>query len=100
MLGPLEQSDLVGLDLTLAIHETLMPDLDRSDHPHPYLVRLVEAGQLGAKTGRGFRSWTAEQATAVRRRLEQHLLAGVIPPDGSGAPPAGSAGRSRRDGMG
>jgi 3-hydroxybutyryl-CoA dehydrogenase len=87
VLGPLEQSDLVGLDLTLAIHETLMPDLDRTDHPHPYLVSLVEEGRLGMKTGRGFRSWTPEQAEAVRRRLEHHVLAGVLPPGGSGDAP-------------
>ena len=37
VLGPLEQSDLVGLDLTKAIHDTLMPDLDVTPYTHPYL---------------------------------------------------------------
>lgn len=73
-LGPLEQSDLVGLDLTLAIHRTLMPTLDTTAEPHPYLVAKVEAGELGMKTGRGFREWTPEQAQAVRERVEQELL--------------------------
>ena len=75
VLGPMEQSDLVGLDLTLAIHETLMPDLDTTPVPHPLLVDLVARGELGMNSGRGFRAWTAEQAQEVRDRLDAHLLA-------------------------
>lgn len=74
VLGPLEQSDLVGLDLTLAIHETLMPDLDRTNLPHPYLRELVGKGSLGMKAGRGFRSWTEDGAAEVHRRLADFLV--------------------------
>jgi 3-hydroxybutyryl-CoA dehydrogenase len=74
VLGPLEQSDMVGLDLTVAIHQTLLPDLDRSAHVQPYLVSLVEQGHLGMKTGRGFRAWTPTEAAAVRDQLDRHLL--------------------------
>ncbi len=77
VLGPMEQSDLVGLDLTRNIHETLMPDLDRTDRPHPYLIEQVEAGRLGMKTGEGFRKWTPESAEAVHRRLREALIAGL-----------------------
>lgn len=77
VLGPMEQSDLVGLDLTLNIHETLMPDLDRTDRPHPYLVEQVEAGRLGMKTGEGFRKWTPDSAAAVHRRLREALVEGL-----------------------
>lgn len=73
VLGPLEQSDLVGLNLTKAIHETIMPDIDRTNKPHPYLVKLVEDGKLGMATGEGFRKWTPEQADAVRARLTDFL---------------------------
>jgi 3-hydroxybutyryl-CoA dehydrogenase len=55
VLGPLEQSDLVGLDLTRNIHDTLMPDLDVTPRTHPYLEALVDKGELGMKTGKGFR---------------------------------------------
>ena len=75
VLGPLEQSDLVGLDLTKAIHDTLMPDLDVTPHTHPYLEALVAEGALGMKTGRGFRRWTPEEAEAVRERLRRFLAA-------------------------
>lgn len=73
VLGPMEQSDLVGLDLTLDIHRTLIPALDVTPAPHPFLVEKVEQGDLGMKTGRGFREWTPEQADAVRERLVRHL---------------------------
>ena len=71
--GPLEQSDLVGLNLTLDIHKTLIADLDRTPGPHPYLVDKVAKGELGMKTGRGFRDWTPEQAAALRKRLSDFL---------------------------
>jgi 3-hydroxybutyryl-CoA dehydrogenase len=73
--GPLEQSDLVGLNLTLDIHKTLIADLDRTPGPHPYLIEKVEKGELGMKTGRGFRDWTPEEATALRQRLSDFLAA-------------------------
>lgn len=73
VLGPMEQSDLVGLDLTLDIHEVLIPDLDRTPGPHPFLREKVSAGKLGMRTGEGFRRWTPEQAEAVRERLRQFL---------------------------
>jgi 3-hydroxybutyryl-CoA dehydrogenase len=75
VLGPLEQSDLVGLDLTLAIHEVLIPDLDRTPGPHPYLRAKVEAGRTGMAAGAGFSDWTPQDAAAVKARLDGHLAA-------------------------
>lgn len=73
VLGPMEQSDLVGLNLTLDIHEALIQHLDRTAGPHPYLRSKVAQGKLGMKTGEGFRRWTPQQADDVRRRLSQFL---------------------------
>ena len=73
VLGPLEQSDLVGLDLTLDISKVLVADLDRSAGPNPFLREKVKAGKLGMKTGEGFRRWTPEQAEEVRERLRRFL---------------------------
>ena len=73
VLGPMEQSDLVGLDLTLDIHETLIAHLDRTPGPHPFLRAKVASATLGMKTGEGFRRWTAEQSEEVRDRLRQFL---------------------------
>jgi 3-hydroxybutyryl-CoA dehydrogenase len=74
VLGSLEQSDLVGLDLTLDIHETLLEHLDRSLAPHPLLREKVAAGKLGMRTGEGFRRWSPEQAEQVRQRLSRFLV--------------------------
>jgi 3-hydroxybutyryl-CoA dehydrogenase len=73
VLGPMEQSDLVGLNLTLDIHEALIQHLDRTPGPHPYLRSKVAQGKLGMKTGEGFRRWTPQQADDVRRRLNRLL---------------------------
>ncbi|WP_460313681.1 3-hydroxyacyl-CoA dehydrogenase family protein [Aliiglaciecola aliphaticivorans] len=75
VLGPLEQSDLVGLDLTLRILTTIYPSLDTSATPQSTLVERVETGQLGMKTGGGFRQWTPEAADEVRNRVREHLVA-------------------------
>ncbi len=74
VLGPMEQSDLVGLDLTLDIAEVLYAHLDRTPGPHPFLREKVKNGKLGMKTGDGFRHWTAETANAVRQRLSRFLV--------------------------
>lgn len=74
VLGPLEQSDLIGLDMTKAIHDVLMADLDRTPHTHPFLDDLVARGRLGMKTGQGFRTWSPEDAAAVNDRLQQFLV--------------------------
>lgn len=74
VLGPMEQSDLVGLNLTLDIHRTLIADLDRTPGPHPLLEEKVRAGELGMATGMGFRSWTPEQAAEVRAKLTAFLV--------------------------
>ncbi len=75
VLGPLETADLVGTDLTLAIHESVIADLDRTPGPSPYLKELVAAGKLGMKSGEGFRRWTPEQQAALRARVFEHLKA-------------------------
>jgi len=73
VLGPLENADLVGLDLTQAIHGYVFPTLDRATAPSPYLDLMIAEGRLGFKSGRGFSDWPAEQQAALRARLTQHL---------------------------
>ena len=74
VLGPMEQSDLVGLDLTLDIANVLYPDLDRTAGPHPFLRARVANGHLGMKTGEGFRKWSRPEAEAVRAELSRFLV--------------------------
>ena len=80
VIGPLENADLIGTDLTLDIHENVLPDLDRTPGPLPYLVELVASGRLGFKTGEGFRKWTPEEQAELRRRVAAHLQKMVTEP--------------------
>lgn len=73
VLGPLENADLVGTDLTLAVHGHVLPDLDRTPGPQPLLSELVASGRLGMKTGAGFRVWSEGQREEVAARLAAHL---------------------------
>ncbi len=70
VMGPLEQSDLVGLDLTLAIQSVLLSDLDVSNAPQQLLVDLVAAGKTGVKSGQGFHTWTTAKREALERKLD------------------------------
>jgi 3-hydroxybutyryl-CoA dehydrogenase len=74
ILGPLENADMVGLDLTLSIHDYILPHLESSGVPSPLLREKAEAGDLGFKTGRGFQEWAPAEAEASRRRLVEHLV--------------------------
>jgi 3-hydroxybutyryl-CoA dehydrogenase len=56
-MGPLELTDLVGLDVRLAIAEYLTSRLGPRFTPPALLRRMVEEGALGAKSGRGFYQW-------------------------------------------
>ena len=73
VLGPLENADLVGTDLTLAIHRTVLPDIEHRPGPSPYLEKLVADGKLGFKSGEGFRKWSPDQQAALRAKVVQHL---------------------------
>ncbi len=73
VLGPLENADLVGTDLTLQIHQNVLPHIDSRPGPSPYLEKLVAEGKLGFKSGEGFRKWTPEQQAELRAAVVQHL---------------------------
>ncbi|WP_172381393.1 3-hydroxybutyryl-CoA dehydrogenase [Streptomyces sp. MNP-20] len=63
-LGPLELADLIGLDVVAAIGTQLYEETKAPPHAPPsLLLRMVEAGLLGRKTGRGFHSY-AEDSVA------------------------------------
>ncbi len=53
-LGPVELADLVGLDTVLSVMNVLKEAFGDKYHPCPLLVKYVNAGHLGVKTGRGF----------------------------------------------
>lgn len=73
VIGPLESTDLSGLDVIASIQGYLLADLDRSTAPQPALVERVGRGDLGVKSGRGFHDWSARDSRAVIARRDAEL---------------------------
>lgn len=66
-MGPLELADLIGLDTCAAIMEVLYQNRGNSKYkPCPLLIKYVEGGWLGRKTGRGFYDYKGEQPVPIR----------------------------------
>jgi len=66
-MGPLELADFIGLDTCLSIMQVLYEGLaDSKYRPCPLLVKYVEAGWLGRKTGRGFYDYQSDPPAPTR----------------------------------
>ena len=66
-MGPLQLADFIGLDTCLAIMQVLYEGLaDSKYRPCPLLVKYVEAGWLGRKTGRGFYDYSGDKPAPTR----------------------------------
>ncbi len=66
-MGPLELADFIGLDTCLAVMQVLYDGLaDTKDRPCPLLVKYVEAGWLGRKSGRGFYDYSGDEPVPTR----------------------------------
>jgi 3-hydroxybutyryl-CoA dehydrogenase len=63
-MGPLKLTDLVGLDVRLAILEHLQREIGEQFRPPAILRTMVRAGKLGKKTGEGFYDWSSGQPVA------------------------------------
>ena len=73
-VGPLENLDLIGLDLGADIQNVVLPTLSRATAPSPELTERIARGELGGKSGNGFyRGWTEDKLTALRARLVAHV---------------------------
>jgi 3-hydroxybutyryl-CoA dehydrogenase len=58
-MGPLELCDFIGLDVLLAVCESIFDEFRRAEYaPPPLMKRMIAAGRLGRKSGRGFYEYT------------------------------------------
>lgn len=79
--GPLEVFDIAGWDTISHIIDELFPDLDTSAENSPTIAGMLERGELGVKSGRGFYQWNNEAVAALRQRIT-HALAAIDGFDG------------------
>ncbi len=78
VMAPLENADMVGLDLTLSIHSYVLKHLEDSHEPSPLLKEKVEKGELGFKSGGvGFQTWTPEEQKALRANMLDYLTKAI-----------------------
>jgi len=73
-MGVLENVDMIGADLSLAIQRGVIPYLADNKEPSALLEKLVAEGKLGFKTGEGYQKWTEEEAAARRTALREYLI--------------------------
>lgn len=73
-LGPLENVDMVGTDLTYNIHSYIFKDLCQATEPSSMLSTKLEQGDIGFKTGRGFMEWTPEEIERSKSDLNEYLI--------------------------
>ena len=73
ILGPVETADMIGLDLTLAIHNYILKYINADPTPSTTLQAKVETGELGFKSGSGFLEWSESSIAESRERLMEYL---------------------------
>src|SRR5260370_33308205 len=76
ILGPVENADMIGLDLTLAIHDYVLQHLHRDTQPSTTLRDRVAEGKLGFNTGAGFLPRSQHALAPSRSRLANYLTNG------------------------
>ncbi len=73
-LSALENSDMVGTQLTWNIHSYVLPYLEDSHEPSPLLKKMLDEGKLGFKSGKGFKTWTPQQIDKCNADLNEYLI--------------------------
>lgn len=73
-IGPLLTNDLGGNDTNYAVARYLFPLLNDSHEPPPAFATMVQAGDLGAKTGKGFFHYSKEEWNRIVKKRDQEFL--------------------------
>lgn len=73
-LAPMENADMVGLQLTYNIHDYVLKHLEDSHAPSPIIKKYLDEGKAGFSTGEGFQKWTPEAIEKSKRDLNEYLI--------------------------
>jgi 3-hydroxybutyryl-CoA dehydrogenase len=73
-LGPMENADLVGLELIHQVHQFLFPHLCNEQSPRPMIENLIRQGFSGMESGKGLQTWPSEKAENLRKSLNTQLI--------------------------
>lgn len=74
IMGPLETIDMAGLDIYYRVSQYLNKDLDKSDGAAPIVAKMVEQGDLGLKSGKGFYDYSNQDIKALMGGRIQKLF--------------------------
>jgi len=74
VMGPMENSDLVGIQLTYNIHNYILKSLADNHEPSYLLQDMLSRGEQGMKSGKGWQTWTPEEVEASNRSLREYLI--------------------------
>ena len=75
--GPLKHLDAIGLELGLSVQETVLPDICAQQHANAYLRDLVQKGELGAKSGKGFYDWSQRSIDDDMQKRDRFIMEAV-----------------------
>ena len=73
-LAPIENSDMVGTQLTYNIHSYVLQYLADNHEPSPILKEMLDEGKMGFSSGEGFLKWTDEDIAKSKKDLNEYLI--------------------------
>ncbi|MEG1755534.1 MAG: 3-hydroxyacyl-CoA dehydrogenase NAD-binding domain-containing protein [Clostridia bacterium] len=75
--GPLMHLDAIGLDLGLSVQDAVLPSINADTTANGYIRKLVETGNLGASTGKGFYDWSERSITDAMNKRDRFIIEAV-----------------------
>ncbi|MCL4395540.1 MAG: 3-hydroxyacyl-CoA dehydrogenase NAD-binding domain-containing protein [Chloroflexi bacterium] len=72
--GILEHIDAVGLDLALAVQDSVLPALNNEPHAVQLFADKVKQGDLGVKSGKGYYDWTRRDIDALKQLRDEFII--------------------------
>ena len=72
--GPLMHLDAIGTDLGMSVQETVLPSICADKQANPFIHDMVDRGDLGAKTGKGFYDWNERSIEAAMAKRDAFII--------------------------